>query len=378
MKHSTLICVLLTLLITATNPSFSQCSNSGFKFPATVNNNTSSGIFSWGSVTNIVSSDNLEATAGYTLGLFASAQSNNLLSQNFNIAIPAAVTICGIEVQIECDADGLGILGTSVKDQTVQLLKAGSLVGTNKAKTSSWSGSEAVVTYGSNTDLWGTTWTSAEVNSADFGVALAIQINSGAAGAFLNADIDAVTVNVYYQHIALPKNIESFNAVQKNNTVQLNWKLEKDHKTKEISLERSLSASDWQEIAHFNSAKNNQEQTDFEASDLYPSTSNNYRLKITDINGNSSYSASINVKVKPVNDVLISTNSQKKAVVITSCKPIAYCNVYNSFGVLLKTIRCPNSVLQTEIPFNQLPDGYVLIQACTETARESRQLFVQK
>ncbi|MFY7839329.1 MAG: hypothetical protein ACOVP7_03585 [Lacibacter sp.] len=378
MKHSTQICALSLSFLFAGNITFSQCNSSGFKNPATVSNNTSSGIFSWSSITNIVSSDNIEATAGYTLGLFSSVQSNNLMSQNFNIALPLTVTICGIEVQIEGDADGLGILGTSVKDQTVRLLKGGSMVGTNKARTSSWPGSETVVTYGSSSDLWGTTWTSAEINSADFGVALAVQVNSGALGAFLNADVDAVTVNVYYQHITLSNTVESFTGLQKNNTVQLNWKLKKDHNLKEVSLERSLSASGWQQITNFPSAIYKDEQTDFQSSDLFPAASNNYRLKITDAHGNTSYSSSINVKVKTANDVLISTNNRKKAVVITSSNPLTYCGVFNSFGVLLKTVCFGNTAVQTEIPFNQLPDGYVIILACTEAARESRQLFVQK
>lgn len=66
----------------------------------------------------------------------------------------------------------------NVKDITVQLLKAGTLVGNNKADATAWSTIFATTTYGGAADLWGTTWTYADINNANFGLVLnAWQVN---------------------------------------------------------------------------------------------------------------------------------------------------------------------------------------------------------
>jgi hypothetical protein len=53
------------------------------------------------------------------------------------------------------------------------------------------------VTYGSSTDLWGTTWTPADINAAGFGAALAVtEISSR--GANETAHVDHITITVHY------------------------------------------------------------------------------------------------------------------------------------------------------------------------------------
>jgi len=82
-----------------------------------------------------------------------------------------------------------------VQDATVQLLKAGTAVGTNKAVASTWSTTSSTITYGSATDLWGTTWTAADLNATNFGLRFAAK-NLGAAIA--TASLDWVSVTVTY------------------------------------------------------------------------------------------------------------------------------------------------------------------------------------
>ena len=86
-----------------------------------------------------------------------SVASHYLQGSNYGFAIPANATINGIVVTI-----GRYESGTSgVNDSVVKLLKAGTVVGNNKAAAlTDWpSGSPAAAIYGSNADLWGTTWT---------------------------------------------------------------------------------------------------------------------------------------------------------------------------------------------------------------------------
>lgn len=71
---------------------------------------------------------------------------------------------------------------TACVDTTVRLVKAGTVVGDNKAATTTqWPNAAAVATYGSATDLWGTTWTAAEVNASNFGFVLSATVTNGEA-----------------------------------------------------------------------------------------------------------------------------------------------------------------------------------------------------
>ncbi len=85
----------------------------------------------------------------------------------------------------------------ALQDSTVQLLKAGAPVGNNKAVTgTNWSFSNSTVTYGSTADLWGTTWTPANVNASNFGLRFAAK-NVAAASA--TASLDYVSITVTYK-----------------------------------------------------------------------------------------------------------------------------------------------------------------------------------
>lgn len=65
----------------------------------------------------------------------------------------------------------------TVNDNSVKLVKAGSVVGDDKADTDTdWPLDGTAKIYGGPTDLWGTTWTPAQVNATDFGVALSATI----------------------------------------------------------------------------------------------------------------------------------------------------------------------------------------------------------
>ena len=83
----------------------------------------------------------------------------------------------------------------ALQDSTVQLLKAGAPVGSNKASATTWSTSATAVNYGGSADLWGTTWTAADLNASNFGLRFAAK-NVAAASA--TASIDYVSITVTY------------------------------------------------------------------------------------------------------------------------------------------------------------------------------------
>ena len=83
----------------------------------------------------------------------------------------------------------------ALQDSTVQLLKASAPVGSNKASATTYGTSLSTVNYGTTSDLWGTTWTAAEVNSANFGVRF---IAKNVAAASATASLDYISVTVTY------------------------------------------------------------------------------------------------------------------------------------------------------------------------------------
>lgn len=83
-----------------------------------------------------------------------------------------------------------------LSDQDVLLLKGGSPVGTDKAGSANWTTSDTTITYGTSTDLWGTTLTPADVNASNFGVRLKVKNNSSTWSN--TAQVDYVNVTVYY------------------------------------------------------------------------------------------------------------------------------------------------------------------------------------
>lgn len=62
--------------------------------------------------------------------------------------------------------------GFSANDFNVHLQKNLVIVGSNLAKTDNYPSSFETAEYGSSDNLWGTTWTPADINSANFGVAM--------------------------------------------------------------------------------------------------------------------------------------------------------------------------------------------------------------
>jgi hypothetical protein len=130
-----------------------------------------------------------------TKSLGAGVSSGTLDATNYGFALPAGATVTGITASIDRKTS----VSTTIRDFTVQLLKAGAPVGNNKALTATnWGTTDAYATYGSGTDLWGTTWTQSDVNNSGFGLRLVAKNNSGSTTA--TASIDHMQLTVDYDY----------------------------------------------------------------------------------------------------------------------------------------------------------------------------------
>lgn len=121
------------------------------------------------------------------------AHSHYLKGVGFGFNVPTGATIKGIQV----DVNRRATYPTSgvILDDHVQLMKAGVVQATDRSGAVSWPHSSTVATFGSSSDLWGTTWSAADVNNANFGVVFAA---NGISAGGITGVVVSVSVTVYY------------------------------------------------------------------------------------------------------------------------------------------------------------------------------------
>lgn len=144
----------------------------------------------WSNQGNAASSNNQYATATVD-----GTVTDPLRCLNYAFSIPSNATILGIEINLERRSSRTQNGGS--RDNTLFLVKAGSAVGANRATTTAYTTADVVELHGSSSDLWGTTWTPAEINAANFGtVYTGTKPNS--AGQPHTISVDHIEITVYY------------------------------------------------------------------------------------------------------------------------------------------------------------------------------------
>src|SRR3989344_4008352 len=116
-----------------------------------------------------------------------------LMATNFGLSVPTDATIDGILVDVERQSNDQ--VADVVSDYRVRIVKDGAIGETDRAKAGFWGFTANVVTtYGSPTDTWGETWTPSDINSSDFGFAIAATIGDPAG----DARADMIRIKVHY------------------------------------------------------------------------------------------------------------------------------------------------------------------------------------
>ncbi len=195
--------------------------SAGPNTPATIGDDASLGTVAWSNPGNAGASDDARAEAA----LAANETSHALKGTNAGFAIPSNATVSGLKVQIEART------GASVSPSlSARLVKAGSAVGTPAVTAMTGGSVDTVYTLGGSTELWGTTWTAAEVNAADFGV----QVWAGASVAE-TIGVDAITLTVYYYHATpTPTPTITPTATPSGVTVRAAWTADEAGATKSV------------------------------------------------------------------------------------------------------------------------------------------------
>jgi hypothetical protein len=149
-------------------------------------NDASFGVRAWTQVTNAEGAINSTfATTGSQSG---TVQCQYLKATAFGFAIPAGATIDGIQVDLQRK-----LMGTNCSDVRVRIVKGGVIGSTEKSLGAQWPDPVALDSFGGASDLWGETWTPADINAADFGAVVAPQIVN-----FTSGQVDAWEITVFF------------------------------------------------------------------------------------------------------------------------------------------------------------------------------------
>lgn len=180
-------------------PMRAQAAFTGVNTGSTFADDASIGSYTWSNPANAQNSDDQWASTDITN---SGNRTHYLKATGFNFALPNDVTINGIELSVEKHQDCTFSGCTSiVTDNTVRLIKDGIVVGSNLASGVPWVNVDTTATYGSLANLWGTTWTVADINNANFGAAISATRSPGGSR---TVSVDQITMKVYYTDTTAP------------------------------------------------------------------------------------------------------------------------------------------------------------------------------
>jgi hypothetical protein len=157
------------------------------KSGASFASNNAIGTSNWNSTSNAATSND---TSTNTSSMSVGTISEYLVATDFRFSVPTSATINGIKVEVEKKASGT----LTASDYAVRIVKGGTIQSTDLSSDIAWPFSDAYTTYGGASELWGTTWTPANINASNFGFAIACEGVTGAGGCM----IDHIRITVYY------------------------------------------------------------------------------------------------------------------------------------------------------------------------------------
>jgi len=197
LKINSLFFTILFVLATG----FLSAQTQGPNYPDIGTSVAGIGTNNWTNPTRIIADDTQYATSTLSPG----QSTRYLQGTDYDFAIPGTAIITGIGVSIMRESDANGG-GNSINDVTVRLVKGGVIVGSNYALATDWPTTMTLANYGGAGNLWGTTWTPAEINAANFGAVLSV--STQATSSNRTASVDFIRITVYY---TLPPTITNFN-----------------------------------------------------------------------------------------------------------------------------------------------------------------------
>jgi PKD repeat protein len=202
------VLVMAGPLVTPVQAASSQQNGGNFTNDSTV------GTVDWQNPTNAQTQNNVYANAT----LWKDTPTVNTVSHylkvtGFNFTIPGGATIQGIVVEVDRYGGSGTSGGRAITDNSIKLVKGGAISGDDKSTGLLWPASDphTYVSYGNSTDLWGLSWTPADINASNFGVVVSAQ-KGNANKDTQTAHVDHIRITVYYESNQAPTDISLSNS----------------------------------------------------------------------------------------------------------------------------------------------------------------------
>jgi len=193
------------------------------------------------------------------------------------------------------------------------------------------------------------------------------------------------SIDGYFDNLSLTTSIplavvfSSFNVVPGNADVKLIWTTSSENNNSYFTVQRSLNATDWDDVEKVQGSNNTNSDTTYAAYDNNPLAGvSYYRLKITDNNGNSTYSeikeinfgssfAGINIFPNPAKSFFSVTGTDLKNMQVS---------VYNNLG---QCIDLSHSAQNNSITLNVagLPKGIYYVRLNDAHTNEVRKILIE-
>ena len=138
---------------------------------------------------NAYAVDNNSGTG--TSSSYTSTQKDRHLFYNYAFGITSGATILGVQVRLEAKVDNT----SGSPKMYVELSPNGGTTWTTYRNTANLSKTDTVYTLGGTSDLWGRTWTAAELSDANFRV----RITNVATNTSRDFSLDQIAVQVTYR-----------------------------------------------------------------------------------------------------------------------------------------------------------------------------------
>lgn len=188
-KYAISLAVIVMMFATLFMWNSVEAASVGPNLTGTAADDASVGTVAWLTPTQAQTINNTCATVSGSVGTI----SHYLDATNFGFSIPTNATINGVVLEYD-HGDNCMFINQGVKDNSIRLVKAGTISGNNNATSTTWSNS--VNSRGSSSDLWGLSLTPTDVNDPTFGAAISGQVVQGQPGP--EGGFDYVQMTIYY------------------------------------------------------------------------------------------------------------------------------------------------------------------------------------
>jgi hypothetical protein len=243
-------------------------------------------------------------------------------------------------------------------DRAVNLVKGGVIGGSNLASSAAWSTTDGYTMYGGPTNLWGQTWTVADVNASNFGLALSARVQNG------TVRVDHMRISIF-SISTLPVELLDLRAMPEGDAVRLDWATATELNNDRFVVQRSANGLEFADVGVVDGAGTTT-VTSFYAwrdEDPLPGTSY-YRLVQVDLDGTTDPSPVVAVTFTPSQALVVFPNPTTDGVITIHDAPGTdrEVMVYDSSMRLVRSARLADG--DPVLHLGDLPDGtyFILVQ----------------